>query len=55
MDALYEVWFVDAVHREKKLAYLKIAIGLLETIDRKLPDSDLRFALTTKKRSRDSS
>jgi hypothetical protein len=46
MDALYETWFVDAVHGEK-LAYSTIAIGLLETIDRKLPNSVLRFALST--------
>jgi hypothetical protein len=32
---------------------IAIAIGILETIDRKLPVSDLRFSLTSKKRGRD--
>jgi hypothetical protein len=52
MDSLYETWFTDPVHGEK-LTYSKIAIGILETIDRKLPDSDLRFSISTKKRGRD--
>jgi hypothetical protein len=52
MDSLYETWFTDPVHGEK-LAYSKIAIGILETIDRKLPDSDLRFSLSSRKRGRD--
>ncbi len=50
MDSLYETWFTDPVHGEK-LAYSKIAIGILETIDRKLPDSALRFSLTSRKRA----
>ena len=52
MDSLYETWFTDPVHGEK-LAYSKIAIGILETIDRKLPDSDLRFSLSSRKRGRE--
>jgi hypothetical protein len=52
MDSLYETWFTDPVHCEK-LAYSKIAIGILETIDRKLPDSDLHFSLSSRKRGRD--
>jgi hypothetical protein len=52
MDSLYETRFTNPVHGEK-LAYSKIAIGILETIDRKLPDSDLRFSLSSRKRGRD--
>jgi hypothetical protein len=52
MDSLYETWFTEPVHGEK-LAYSKIAIGILETIDRKLPDRDLRFSLSSRKRVRD--
>ena len=38
-----------------KIAYSKIALGLLDLLDRKLPDGDLRFNLSTRKRGRDAS
>ncbi len=40
---LSECWNVVPVHGEK-IAYSKIAFGILEAIDKKLPKSDLRFS-----------
>jgi hypothetical protein len=54
MDGLYEFWSNDPVHGDK-IAYSKIALGLLDMLDRKLPDGDLRFNLSTRKRGRDAS
>jgi hypothetical protein len=54
MDGLYEFWSSDPVHGDK-IAYSKIALGLLDMLDRKLPDGDLRFNLSTRKRGRDAS
>ncbi len=54
MDSLYDVWGSDTVHGDK-LAYSKIAIGLLDSLNRTLPDSDLRHNLQSRKRSLDSS
>ncbi len=54
MDGLYEFWSSDPVHGDK-IAYSKIALGLLDLLDRKLPDGDLRFNLSTRKRGRDAS
>jgi hypothetical protein len=42
------------VHGEK-IAYSKIAFGILEAIDKKLPESDLRFSISCKKREREHS
>jgi hypothetical protein len=42
------------VHGDK-IAYSKIAIGLLDSLNRTLPDSDLRHNLQSRKRSLDSS
>ncbi len=38
-----------------KIAYSKIAIGLLDSLNRTLPDSDLRHNLQSRKRSLDAS
>jgi hypothetical protein len=54
MDGLYEFWSGDPVHGEK-IAYSKIALGLLDLLDRRLPEGDLRFNLASRKRGRDSS
>jgi hypothetical protein len=54
MDGLYEFWSSDPVHGDK-IAYSKIALGLLDLLDRNLPDGDLRFNLSTRKRGRDAS
>jgi hypothetical protein len=54
MDGLYEFWSNDPVHGDK-IAYSKIALGLLDLLDRKLPDGDLRFNLSSRKRGRDTS
>jgi hypothetical protein len=54
MDSLYDLWGSDTVHGDK-LAYSKIAIGLLDSLNRSLPDSDLRHNLQSRKRSFDSS
>jgi hypothetical protein len=54
MDSLYDLWGSDTVHGDK-LAYSKIAIGLLDSLNRTLPDSDLRHNLQSRKRSLDSS
>ncbi len=37
-----------------KIAYSKIALGLLDLLDRKLPEGDLCFNLSSRKRGRDS-
>jgi hypothetical protein len=47
MDSLYDLWGSDTVHGDK-LAYSKIAIGLLDSLNRTLPDSDLRHNLQSK-------
>ncbi len=54
MDGLYEFWSKDPVHGDK-IVYSKIALGLLDLLDRKLPDGDLRFNLSSRKRGRDTS
>ncbi len=54
MDSLYDLWGSDTVHGDK-LAYSKIAIGLLDSLNRTLLDSDLRHSLQSRKRSLDSS
>jgi hypothetical protein len=54
MDSLYDLWGSDTVHGDK-LAYSKIAIGLLDSLNRTLPDSNLRHNLQSRKRSLDSS
>jgi hypothetical protein len=54
MDSLYEFWSNDPVNGDK-IAYSKIALGLLDLLDRKLPDGDLRFNLSSRKRGRDTS
>jgi hypothetical protein len=50
MDSLYEVWGADAVHGDK-IAYSKIAIGLLDSFNRKPPGGDLRNNLNSRKRA----
>ncbi len=50
MESLYEVWGADAVHGDK-IAYSKIAIGLLDSFNRKLPGGDLRNNLNSRKRT----
>jgi hypothetical protein len=54
MDTLYEIWGSDTVHGDK-IAYSKLAIGLLDNLNRTLPDSDLRHNIQSRKRSLDSS
>jgi hypothetical protein len=54
MDSLYDLWGSDTVHGDK-LTYSKIAIGLLDSLNRTLLDSDLRHNLQSRKRSLDSS
>jgi hypothetical protein len=54
MDTLYELWGSDTVHGNK-IAYSKLAIGLLDSLNRTLPDSDLRHNIQSRKRSLDSS
>ncbi len=54
MDTLYELWGSDTVHGDK-IAYSKLAIGLLDSLNRTLPDSDLRHNIQSRKRSLDSS
>jgi hypothetical protein len=54
MDTLYDLWGSDTVHGDK-IAYSKIEIGLLDCLNRTLPDSYLRHNLQSRKRSLDSS
>ncbi len=54
MDGLYKFWSNEPVHGDK-IAYSKIALGVLDILDRKLPDDDLHFNLSSRKRGRDSS
>ncbi len=54
MDTLYDLWGSDTVHGDR-IAYSRIAIGLLDSLNRTLPDSDLRHNLQSRKRSLDSS
>jgi hypothetical protein len=54
MDTLYDLWGSDTVHGNK-ITYSKIAIGLLDSLNRILPESDLRHNLQSRKRSLDSS
>jgi hypothetical protein len=51
MDSLYDLWGSDTVHGDK-LAYSKIAIGLLDSLNKSLPESDLRYNLQSRKRRR---
>ncbi len=48
MDTLYDLWGSDTVHGDK-IAYSKIAIGLLDSLNRTLPDSDLRHNIQSRK------
>jgi hypothetical protein len=54
MDTLYDLWGSDTVHGDK-IAYSKIAIGLLDRLNRNLPETDLRYNLQSRKRSLDAS
>jgi hypothetical protein len=54
MDTLYDLWGPGTVHG-KKIAYSKIAIGLLDRLNRNLPETDLRHNLQSRKRSLDAS
>jgi hypothetical protein len=50
MDTLYDLWGSYTVHGDK-IAYSKIAIGLLDSLNRILPETDLRHNLQSRKRS----
>ncbi len=52
MDTLYDLWGSD---NGDKIAYSKIAIGLLDRLNRNLPETDLRHNLQSRKRSLDAS
>ncbi len=52
MDTLYDLWGSDIIHGEK-IAYSKIAIGLLDRLNMNLPETDLRHNLHSRKRSLD--
>jgi hypothetical protein len=54
LDTLYDLWGSDTVHGDK-IAYSKIAIGLLDSLNRILPETDLRQNLQSRKRSLDTS
>ncbi len=54
MDTLYDLWGSDTVHGDK-ITYSKIAIGLLDSLNRILPETDLRHNLQSRKRSLDTS
>ncbi len=52
MDSLYELWGSDTVHGDK-ISYSKMANGLLDTLNRHLPESDIRHNLHSRKTSLD--
>jgi hypothetical protein len=52
MDALYSCWSKDPVHGDK-IAYHRIAMGMMEILSRKVPEGDLRNCLNPKKRGRE--
>ncbi len=52
MDALYSCWSKDPVHGDK-IAYHRIAMGLMDILSRKVSEGDLRNSLNPKKRGRD--
>jgi hypothetical protein len=54
MDTFYDLWGSDTVHGDK-IAYSKIAISLLDRLNRNLPETDLRHNLHSRKRSLDAS
>jgi hypothetical protein len=54
MDTLYDIWGSDTVHGDK-IAYSKITIGLLDKLNKNLPETDLRHNLHSRKRSLDAS
>jgi hypothetical protein len=54
MDTLYDLWGSDTVHGDK-ISYSKIAIGLLDKLNKNLPETDLRHNLHSRKRSLDAS
>jgi hypothetical protein len=54
MDTLYDLWGSDTVHGDK-IAYSKIAIGLLDRLNRNLPETGLGHNLHSRKRSLDAS
>jgi hypothetical protein len=54
MDSLYSCWSSDPVHGDK-LAYHRIAMGLMDILSRKVSEGDLRNHINPKKRGRDDS
>ncbi len=52
MDALYSCWSKDPVHGDK-IAYQRIAMGLMDILSRKVFEGDLRNNLSPKKRGRE--
>jgi hypothetical protein len=52
MDSLYSCWSKDPVHGDK-IAYHRIAMGLMDILSRKVSEGDLRNSLNPKKRGRD--
>jgi hypothetical protein len=52
MDALYSCWSTDLVHGDK-IAYHRIAMGLMNILSRKVPEGDLRNCLNPKKRGQE--
>jgi hypothetical protein len=52
MDALYSCWSTDPVHGDK-IAYHRVAMGLLNILSRKVSEGDLRNSLNPKKRGRE--
>jgi hypothetical protein len=54
MDSLYSCWSSDPVHGDK-IAYHRIAMGLMDILSRKVSEGDLRNNINPKKRGRDDS
>ncbi len=52
MDSLYSCWSKDPVHGDK-IAYHRIAMGLMDILSRYVSEGDLRNSLNPKKRGRD--
>jgi hypothetical protein len=52
MDSLYSCWSKDPVHGDK-IAYHRIAMGLIDTLSRKVSEGNLRNSLNPRKRGRD--
>jgi hypothetical protein len=49
MDSLYSCWSSDPVHGDK-IAYHRIAMGLMDILSRKVSEGDLRNNINPKKR-----